>query len=141
MIPNETLRWLLMAAGAGQVGLFCASFMIPKLLRWKEELAKLRPLTRQVYWTYAAYILVINLCFGLLSLLTPHLLMDKSPLAGAVAGFIAAYWGARVIIQLTYYDRGDAPPGAVFKLLEAALVLLFVYLTLVYGYVACATLA
>jgi len=141
MIPHETLRWLLIAAGAGQVGLFCASFMIPKVLHWKEELARLRPLTRQVYWTYAAYILTINLCFGLLSLLAPHWLLDKSPLAGAVAAFISAYWGARVIIQFAYYDRRDAPQGAVFKLLEAALVLLFVYLTLVYGCVAFTTFA
>jgi hypothetical protein len=138
---HETLRWLLIAAGAGQVGLVFASLMIPKVLHWKEEMAKLRPLTRQVYWTYAAYILTINLSFGLLSLLAPHWLMDKSPLAGAVTAFISAYWGARVIIQFTYYDRSGAPPGAVFKLLEAALVLLFVYLSLVYGHVAVATFA
>ena len=133
MISREIMLWLLRLAGIGQIGLFCASFMIPRLLNWKDELAKLRPLTRQVYWTYAAYILTINLCFGVLSLFAPHWLLG-SPLAGAVCAFIAVYWGARVVIQFTYYDRSQAPPGLIYKVLEALLVALFGYCTLVYGY-------
>jgi hypothetical protein len=128
------MLWLLRLAGIGQIGLFCASFMIPKILHWKEELAKLMPLTRQVYWTYAAYILTINLCFGVLSLFAPQWLLDKTPLAGAVCAFIATYWGARVIIQFTYYDRSAAPSGAIYKVAEFALVGLFAFCTLVYGY-------
>ena len=123
----------LLVAGVGQLILVVASLAIPRVLRWPEDLARLRPLTRQVFWTYAGYIWATNLAFGLVSALAPRWLLDRSPLAGAVCGFIATYWGARVAIQFVYFDRSDAPRGLRYAFGEAALVGLFVGLTLVYG--------
>jgi hypothetical protein len=132
------MQTLLFVAGLGQVALIAASLAIPRVLRWAEETAKLRPLTRQVFWTYAGYIWATNLCFGLLSALAPQWLLDRTPLACVVCGFIAAYWGARLVIQFVYFDRSEAPPGLWGKAAEAALVCLFVFPTAVYG--AAATL-
>ena len=112
--------------GSGQLVLVAASLAIPRVLRWPEDLARLRPLTRQVFWTYAGYIWATNLAFGLVSAFAPGWLLDRTPLAGAVCGFIAAYWGARVVIQFAYFDRSDAPQGPLFAVGEAALVGLFV---------------
>jgi hypothetical protein len=133
-----TIPWrsLVVAAGVGQLALAAASLAIPRVLRWSDDLARLRPLTRQVFWTYAAYIWVTNLAFGLVSACAPGWLLDRSPLAGAVCAYIAAYWGARLVIQFAYFDRTDAPRGAPFVLAEAALVGLFLFLTLVYGALA-----
>jgi hypothetical protein len=130
------LTQLVFAAGLGQIILISASLAIPRTLGWRAETAKLRPLTRQVFWTYAGYIWFTNLCFGLLSTFAPAWLLDRSPLAGVVAGFIATYWAARVVIQFTCFDRTDVPPGRWVRVAEAALVGLFVYLTLVYGLAA-----
>ena len=60
-----TVPWypLVVAAGVGQLVLVAASLAIPRALRWPEDLAKLRPLTRQVFWTYAGYIWATNLAF------------------------------------------------------------------------------
>jgi hypothetical protein len=126
------LPWLVLTAGVGQLVLIVASLAIPFVLRWREETAKLRPLTRQVFWTYSLYIWATNLSFGLVSL-RPDWLLDRSPLAACVTGFITAYWLGRIVIQFCYFDRGDAPPGLHVKLAEAALVALFFYLTAVYG--------
>ncbi len=133
-----TVPWytLVVAAGVGTLELAVASLAIPRALRWPEDLARLRPLTRQVFWTYAGYIWATNLAFGLVSALTPGWLLDRTPLAGAVCGFIAAYWGARLVIQFAYFDRSDAPKGPLFAVGEAALVGLFVLLTLVYASLA-----
>jgi hypothetical protein len=130
-----TIPWhgLLVGAGAAQLTLVVASLAIPRWLNWKGELAKLRPLTRQVFWTYAGYIWVTNLSFGLVSMVSPQVLLDRSPLAGLVCSFIAVYWAARVVIQFVYFDRTDAPKGRFFVVGEAALVALFVGLTIVYG--------
>jgi hypothetical protein len=54
-IPWECL---LVGVGVAQLILIVASLAIPRVLNWQVELAKLRPLTRQVFWTYAAYIWV-----------------------------------------------------------------------------------
>ena len=128
-----TWHSLLVTAGVGQLILVVASLVIPRLLRWPEDLARLRPLTRQVFWTYAGYICATNLAFGLVSAFAPRWLLDRTPLAGSVCGFIATYWGARVVIQFAYFERADAPQGLRYTLGEAALVVLFVGLTLVYG--------
>ncbi len=123
---------LVLVAGIGQILLIIASLAIPRVLNWREDTARLRPLTRQVFWTYATYIWCINLAFGLVSL-RPEWLLDRSPLAACVTGFIAVYWAGRVLMQFLYFDRSDAPPGPLVRLAEVALSALFVYLSLVYA--------
>ncbi|MFL6289384.1 MAG: hypothetical protein ACJ759_00625 [Thermoanaerobaculia bacterium] len=127
------MRFLLMAAGAGQLALAAGSLAIPAVLKWREDTARLRPLTRQIFWTYAGYIWSFHVCFGLLSLLAPEWLLDRTPLAAAVCGFIAVYWAVRLVLQFTWLDRSDAPRGAVFVAAEVALVALFAGLVLTYG--------
>jgi hypothetical protein len=135
------MQTLIFLAGIGQLLLVVASLAISRVLGWRDELARVRPLTRQVFWTYAAYIWATNLAFGLVSVLMPAALVDGSSLAAGVTGFIACYWAARVAIQFFYFDRADLALGrgvsvAGMRLAETALVVLFVGLTLVYGYAA-----
>src|SRR5262245_28399545 len=69
-MPTEwPLTELIRLAGLGQVVLVAGSLAVPRVLGWRRELAGLRPLTRQVFWTYAGYILTTNLVFGLVSAL------------------------------------------------------------------------
>lgn len=121
-------------AGIGQLILVVGSLAIPKVLNWNEDTSKLRPLTRQVFWTYAGYIWVTNLSFALVSMMSPASLTDKSFLATAVTIYIFVYWLARVIIQFTWFDRSDAPQGWLYSIAEALLVGLFIGLTAVYGW-------
>jgi hypothetical protein len=130
MMPMKTL---LILAGVGQLALALGSLALPRILRWGEDTARLRPLTRQVFWTYASYIWVTNVGFGVLSVFMPEQLLDHSALARVVTGYITVYWGTRVLVQFFYFDRSAAPPGAFFKLAEVALVGLFLFLTAIYG--------
>lgn len=124
-------------AGLGQLALVAGSLAIPRLLHWKEELSRVQaPLIRQIFWVYSAYIWAINLGFGLLSTFAPHWLLEKTPLAGTVAGFIALYWTSRVLIQVFYFDRSGVPKTSFFVLAELALSTLFLFLSLTYGAVA-----
>jgi len=130
------MKTLVVLAGVGQIGLVAASAMIPRLLHWREEIAKLRRLTQTVVTTYAFYIAGTNLAFGLLSVLRPEWLTDGSGLARSVAGFIALYWAVRLVLQFAYYDRKDAPPGTIFRFAEAGLAALFLFCACVYGAVS-----
>jgi hypothetical protein len=133
---GRIVKALLVAAGLAQLVLATGSLAIPRVLGWRDETAKLRPLTRQVFWTYASYIWVTNVAFGVLSTFCPTWLLDRSPLARAVAGFITAYWGARAIVQFFYFDRASAPQGPVYRTADYALSGLFVFLTAVYAFAA-----
>jgi hypothetical protein len=135
------LREVIFTAGVGQLALALASLAIPRVLGWRAETAKLRPLTRQVFWTYAGYIWGAHVAFGLLSALAPELLTDGSRLAGLACAFIAAWWGARLALQLFALDRSERPPGARFLAAEIALVSAFVAFTGAYAWAAWRNLA
>lgn len=123
-------------AGLAQIALVMGSFAIPRILNWRGELAKVQPLIKQMFWTYAAYILVINLCFGLLSVFCSPELVNGSKLAMLLTGFIAVYWISRILIQLFYFDRAGFPTGIWHKVAEVALVALFIFLSVVYSWAA-----
>lgn len=69
LVPLEPL---VVMAGLGQFGLALGNLAIPRVLGWRGDVAKLRPLTRQVFWTYAAHIWATNVAFGLVSALAPR---------------------------------------------------------------------
>lgn len=124
---------LLRIAGLAQIALVAGSFAIPKVLNWRNELAQVQPLIKQMFWTYAAYILVINLCFGLLSVFDYRELVNGSTIVLLITGFIAVYWISRVLIQFFYFDRTNFPAGKWNRLAEVLLVALFIFLSIVYS--------
>ncbi len=127
------MKTLLFLAGLAQVALVVGSLAVPKVLSWNTELAKVQPLIRQMFWTYAAYIVTINLCFGVLSVTAYNELADGSFLARVITGFIAVYWISRVLVQFFYFDRSNFPAGVLNRLAEIVLTLLFVLLSVVYS--------
>ena len=132
-IDSSLLRALVIAAGIATFLVAAAGCGVPRVLRWREDLARLRPLNRQIFWTYSGYILCTNLCMAVLATFAPGLLLSGTPLAAAVSGYICVYWGARLVIQFVYYDRSDAPNGAVFEFAHYAFAAIFLYLTVVFG--------
>lgn len=122
----------LIFAGIAQLAIASTSVFIPRLLGWREETARLRPLTRQIFWTYASYILGIHVAFGALTLLATRSLIDGSTLARAVCAFIAVYWGTRLILQFAVFDRSVAV-RPLFRIAEGMYVSAFAYLAIVYS--------
>jgi len=123
---------LIFWCGIAHIILTLGSLIIPRVLNWKKGLEHLQPLLRQMFWTYAGYILVINFSFGLVSIFGADELLNQSFLAKSLTFFIAIYWFARILIQFFYFDKTDAPKGLIFTLGEIGLVSLFVLFTLVY---------
>lgn len=131
MWTPETLQWLLISAGCGQLVLAAAAPAIPVVLDLKTELRQVRPLTRELFWTYVGYIWIFIISFGLLSTTAAHHILDNSPLATAVCGFIALFWTARLVIQFVWFHAAS-PAGLKFRVAEVALTTLFFYLSSTY---------
>lgn len=131
----RTFEIALLLAGLAQLGIATTSVFIPRLLGWRQETALLRPLTRQIFWTYASYILGIHIAFAALTLLAPHALIDGSTLARAVCAFIGVYWATRLILQFAVFDRSVAV-RPLFRVAEAMYVSAFAYLAIIYSAVA-----
>jgi hypothetical protein len=131
------IRQIIRLAGLGQVVLALGSLAVPGVLKWRLELAKVQPLIKQMFWVYAAYIFVINLCFGLLSMFDGNDLENGSALATLVSGFIALYWISRVLIQFFYFDRTNSPTDVWQRAAEVLLVIAFLFFSSVYSWVCC----
>jgi len=65
---KELLQIGLMAGGGALVALSIASFWIPKALGWREKLAGLTPLMRELWWTYSVYVWSSHVFFAVLTL-------------------------------------------------------------------------
>lgn len=104
MLP--TLKVLLVCAGVCHFGLLVASFSVPRVLRWKEELARVSPLTRQLVLVHGAFIVLTIVGFGCITLLAGEELLDGSRLSAAVTGFIGLFWLARLVVQVFYFEAG-----------------------------------
>ncbi|TWR26194.1 hypothetical protein FPZ42_11240 [Mucilaginibacter achroorhodeus] len=131
---EKTLQEVVKLAGVGQLLLATVSLIVPKVFKWPQELSKVQPMIKKLFWVYAVYILVINSSFGLLSVTMSGQLINATPLACAVTGFIAVYWISRLAIQFLYFDRTNFPKGVWPLIKEMVLVTAFVFFSIVYSY-------
>ena len=131
-----SLKPLIILCGVGHIALGLGSLVIPAMLNWKSALASVPVLIRQIFWTYAGYILSINIFFGIISILYVDELLSDSGLSKALLILITVYWFSRVVIQFVYFDKTGIPEKFIYKAGEMVLVTLFVVFTIVYGYAA-----
>lgn len=129
---REHLHSLFLVAGAVQLLVLVASFSTPRVLRWREELASLPRLHRQLFWIYGGYIVMSIVTLALACLLLSGELASGGPLARAVCAYGAAFWGVRVGLQAVL----DVRPFLTSAALRAGyhgLTVAFAALAVVYG--------
>jgi len=78
---------------------------------------------------YICFAVLVSLCFA-----TP--LASGSPLARAVCGFIALFWGTRLLIQFFLFDARPFMTSTILKLGYHGLTIVFTYFTIVYAIAA-----
>lgn len=132
---TEELPTLIRLAGAGQLGVLVASALVPFRLKWRDELACLPTLHRQMYWVYGGYVVLSIVAFGAISLANADELAAGGPLARWFCGYVAVFWGVRLGLQAVFDVRQHLTAWwltAGYHLLTA----LFLGFTLVYGWAA-----
>jgi hypothetical protein len=130
----ELLNTLVFWAGLSLIALSIGSLAIPKLLNWSEATQSLPQLIRQIFWTYAIYILGMNLFFGIVATASPQSLTDGSFLASALSLYISIYWLGRIFIQIFYFDKSDVPSHWIFTVGEILLFVVFCFVTVVFSW-------
>jgi len=131
---NDYLIAALKLAGLAQLVLVAGSVAIPKCLNWKGGLSGLMPLLRKMFWTYAVYISVMHVFFGVVSLFAAEELVSGGFITTALCVLMLIWWFARILIQFFYFDKTGIPETKFNQLAEVALVLLFGFLSAVYGW-------
>ena len=137
MTPT-TLTNLLLLGGVCHFGILTASALVPRVLDWKAELRALSPMSRHLVWTHGAFIVLTIVAFGVISVTGAADLASGSKLARLVCAFIAAFWLARLGIQLFLFDARPFLTRTFLKLGYHGLTVVFTYLGLVYAWAALA---
>lgn len=130
---KDLLHLGLLVAGVSQILLCLGSVAIPKILGWQEKLQVLSPLMRQLWWTYALYILASHFFFALLSLVAADWLLSETLPAAMVSGFVMIWWGIRLVLQFGGFDFEELPGNLFDRVAKGILSVLFVCLFLVYA--------
>lgn len=120
-------------AGLVLIVLALAHVTFPRRFHWKEELARLSAINRQMFRVHVFFIAAVLVLFGTLSLLLADELLLPSPLSRALLGGFTLFWALRLYVQLFVYERalwrGDRFNTAVHVVFTA----FWTYLVAVYG--------
>ena len=138
-LPESLQAWLSLALWLAAAGHFCvliASFQVPHQLKWKTDLASLRPLNRKLLWVYGGVTVYTIVAFGTMTLLLHNEMMRGDRAAIAIAIFIAVYWLIRIVVDFTYFSSSDWPKGKQFVIGHILLTALFIFLSGTYFAVA-----
>ncbi len=97
------IPWL-WAAGALQLVIIAANFVLPQKLQCRENLGHVTPMIREVFIVHWVYIVFVLGIFTSLSFWFAPDLAGASRLGRYLSASIAVFWLLRVPIQLFFYD-------------------------------------
>jgi len=132
------LAFCILIGGLLHFGILLASALVPKVLDWRRDLAKVDPLTRQLVWVHGAFVVLVIVGFGLVSVALPADLAGGSSLARAVCGFIGLFWLARLAIQFFVFNATAHLQNRLLRLGYHGLTCVFAYHAIVYSIAALA---
>ena len=130
------LSELIFLGGVFHLGILLASAAVPQALRWKDSLQGLDRLLRHLIWVHGAFIVLVIVGFGVLSLTLAPEMAAGTPLARGICAFIALFWASRLAVQLFLFDAKAHLKTTLLKVGYHGLTLVFMYQTLVYGMAA-----
>ena len=131
-----TLERFILIGGILHLGTLLASALVPRVLDWRGKLAPLDALSRQLIWVHGAFIVLVILGFGLLSIFLAPELASGGRLARGVCGFVAVFWSFRLLIQCFHFDARPYLTNRWLRLGYYGLTLVFTYQAITYSLAA-----
>ena len=130
------LALFILIGGVLHFGILIASALVPRVLEWNVELKKLSVLSRQLVWVHGAFIVLVIVGFGMLSVGAPRELASGSILARGVCLFIAVFWTMRLVVQFFVFDAKPYLTSGLLSLGYHGLTAVFAYQAGVFGVAA-----
>jgi hypothetical protein len=102
MNPMVPFLWV---AGGVHLAIAVSNIWVPGILQYRENLAKVSPMVRQVFVVHTIYLVMVLLGFSALCFFFAPELTSHAPLCRFLSAFLAVFWLLRVVLQLAYYDK------------------------------------
>ena len=108
--------------------------VLPKRFHWKDELARLSLVNRQIFVVHCMFIGLMLAMMGVLSIVYTDALLQPTPLAIPVLAGLFTFWSVRLFIQWFYYDRKLWVGHPFNTFVHFAFTGLWIYFSTVYGW-------
>ena len=133
---NNQLILLLQFAGLMHLGLMCAGALMPRAVNLKNNLALLPPFIRRLFWVYYTFIGLCLVSFGVMTFTFAGTLAAGGGLARALCVFLALFWTVRLVAATFVFDVRPYLTNNAWRLGYHATNIVFIYLPVVYAWVA-----
>ena len=127
------LMWSLYAAAGLQLAVALLNLRLVSILDWRSEVQAMSLLVREVFHVHKWFISITLAIFGVITLrFAPTLADPQQELAIWLSLGIAAFWGIRAVMQVTYYSSSHwrGKPGR--TAIHVALILVYGSFSAVY---------
>jgi hypothetical protein len=117
------------------------NIFVPRRFKWREELANVSLLNRQIFQVHALFIIVILAMFAALLLTCARQIAEPTPLARAILVGLTAFWTLRLFVQFFVYDSALWRGKRFETVMHILFSLLWTYFVAVFGTTLCQSLA
>ena len=122
-------------AGSCMLALSALHFVFPKRFNWKEDLAKLQDINRQIFLVHCFFICLVLVLLGVLCTFYGEAFLQGGELRKLIAGGCAIFWGARLFVQHFVYDSKLWRGKTLETFVHVIFTLLWSYFTFVFLWV------
>jgi hypothetical protein len=110
-IGPDVLLLHLRIVGVIMAVLVVVNVHVPRRYRWREEMAGLSLLNRQIFQAHMVFLVLLLGLFSALLLFYAPYLLESTPLSRAVLSGLTIFWALRMVMQWSFYSskiwRGD----------------------------------
>ena len=90
--------------GVLMAALAVVNFFVPGRLHWREEMARLSLVNRQIFEAHTVFIILTVAMFSVLLLTAAETLLEPTRLSRLVLGGLTLFWGVRMLMQWFFYS-------------------------------------
>lgn len=118
------VEFLIWVAGLLQLAIAAANLVLPRILRYRENLAQMSPMVREIFLVHSGYIVLVLIAFGTISLVFAPDLAGGNRLGRFLSAFLAVFWLLRIPVQLAY----EPAVRRKYRLFDVAFLVALLYL-------------
>ena len=104
MTPDPALVFHLRFVGVLLALLAIMNLFVPRRFRWREELARVSLLNRQIFQAHTVFIVLVVALMSVLLLTCAEALLEPTRLSRAVLAGLTVFWGLRMLMQWFFYS-------------------------------------
>jgi hypothetical protein len=103
-IDPHTLLVHLRIVGLVMAALVVINLFVPRRFHWREEMARLSQLNREVFQAHSVFLVLMLAMFSALLLTSADALLEPTRLSRAILAGLTIFWGLRMLMQWFFYS-------------------------------------